>query len=427
MGANIGTSVTNTIVAHAHMINREEFMNGMRGATVHDAFNFLAVCTLLPIEIITQAFGTGLLLWMSDSMASGLVGASASTFTSPVKVIVGPASKGFIKIDKNIIKGLAKGCIECTIKAKDIALKSAGNIGDKGCKDDSRKDKLKKSIKRCVPLAQWQQTYDDGRIVSGGFVKSMGDIGGSIFTLIVALIFLCLALYGIVRILHHLVLSSGRVESADGNETPFVKYTRKLFGINPYLSMFFGMALTIAVQSSSITTSAFVPLVALQIITVDDMLPITLGANIGTTCTGFLAAIVTEKKNAIQIALCHLWFNIIGIIIWFPVPLVRRVPLKIANLLAERTWWYRWFGTYYVLTFFVLFPILLFAFSFTIDLGVGGVILNIILDLLLLAGVLVATWKIDKLASLFRLRKNEEVEPDKKQESEVKVEENAKV
>merc|ERR1711988_250242 len=212
-------------------------------------------------------------------------------------------------------------------------------------------------------------TYEEGRVVSGGFVKGMGDIGGSVFILILSLIFLCIALYGIVRILHYLVLSSGRVESADGQETPFVRLTRKILRLSPYLSILFGMVLTICVQSSSITTSALTPLVALQIISVEDMLPLTLGANIGTTCTAFLAAIVTEKKNSIQIALCHLWFNIFGILIWFPVPFMRKLPLKIAGLLAERTVWYKWFGTYYILTFFVLFPLLLLLSPLPLTLG----------------------------------------------------------
>ena len=118
---------------------------------------------------------------------------------------------------------------------------------------------------------------------------------------------------GIVRLLHYLVLSSGRMKAEDGGEVNFVKYTKKVLGFNPYLSILFGMVMTICVQSSSITTSAMVPLVALQIISVEQMLPLTLGANIGTTCTAFLASIVTEKKNAIQIALVHLIFNIIGI------------------------------------------------------------------------------------------------------------------
>merc|ERR1719409_1756361 len=103
------------------------------------------------------------------------------------------------------------------------------------------------------------------------------------------------------------------MRTADGGEVAIMRYTRKILGLNPYLSIFFGMVMTICVQSSSITTSALVPLVALEIVSVEDMLPLTLGANIGTTCTAFLASIVTEKKAAIQIALCHLFFNLLGI------------------------------------------------------------------------------------------------------------------
>jgi len=419
MGANIGTSVTNTIVAHGHILDREEFVNGIQGATVHDAFNFLTVLTLLPLEAITQAAGAGLLLSISDSIADSLVGESASTFVSPVKILVGPLSKAFIKIDKNIIKGIAKGCIECTIKQSDIDTGSTGSIGEPGCKDDSRKDKEDEKIKMCVPPEQWSETYEDGRIVSGGFAKGLGDIGGSVLILIVSLIFLCIALYGIVRILHYLVLSSGRVKSEDGGETAFVRYTRKVLRISPYLSMLFGMLMTICVQSSSITTSALTPLVALQIISVEDMLPLTLGANIGTTCTAFLASIVTEKKSAIQIALCHLFFNIFGIAVWFPVPLMRRIPLKIARQLGERTLWYKWFGLFYILACFVVGPLILFAFSFTIDLGAGGIFLNIILDLLLVSAVVGLIWKIDKVAAILKLPGGKEELPDEKPEVKV--------
>lgn len=51
MGANIGTSVTNTIVALGHVTEKEDFRRAFAGATVHDFFNWLSVLVLLPIEI----------------------------------------------------------------------------------------------------------------------------------------------------------------------------------------------------------------------------------------------------------------------------------------------------------------------------------------------------------------------------------------
>ena len=54
MGANIGTSVTNTIVSMAQSGNRNEFRRAFGGATIHDMFNWLSVIILLPIEVATS-------------------------------------------------------------------------------------------------------------------------------------------------------------------------------------------------------------------------------------------------------------------------------------------------------------------------------------------------------------------------------------
>jgi len=53
MGANIGTSVTNTIVSLAQSGDRDQFRRAFAGATVHDMFNWMAVLVLLPLEVAT--------------------------------------------------------------------------------------------------------------------------------------------------------------------------------------------------------------------------------------------------------------------------------------------------------------------------------------------------------------------------------------
>ncbi|MBL4612655.1 MAG: hypothetical protein JKY91_02825 [Emcibacter sp.] len=52
MGANIGTTITNTIVSLGHIGKKKEFRRAFAAATVHDFFNLLAVMIFLPIEII---------------------------------------------------------------------------------------------------------------------------------------------------------------------------------------------------------------------------------------------------------------------------------------------------------------------------------------------------------------------------------------
>ena len=53
MGANIGTSVTNTIVSLGQVGDRTEFRRAFAGATVHDMFNWLSVLFILPLEVVT--------------------------------------------------------------------------------------------------------------------------------------------------------------------------------------------------------------------------------------------------------------------------------------------------------------------------------------------------------------------------------------
>ena len=88
--------------------------------------------------------------------------------------------------------------------------------------------------------------------------------------------------------------------------------------------------MTILVQSSSVFTSTLTPLVGLDVIKVERVFPLTLGSNIGTTVTGLLAAMAADAETrdvALQIAFCHLLFNVTGILIWYPVPILRRVRI----------------------------------------------------------------------------------------------------
>ena len=99
-----------------------------------------------------------------------------------------------------------------------------------------------------------------------------------------------------------------------------IKYVPWLTG---YLALALGAVLTFVVQSSSVFTSTLTPLVGVGLIEVKRMYPLVFGANIGTTSTAMIAALAAHKKEAFQIALCHFFFNISGILIFYPIPLTR--------------------------------------------------------------------------------------------------------
>jgi sodium-dependent phosphate cotransporter len=122
------------------------------------------------------------------------------------------------------------------------------------------------------------------------------------------------------------------------------------------LSMLFGMVITVLVQSSSITTSLIIPLVGAGILTVEQIFPYTLGANVGTTVTAMLAALSTANIAAITIAFVHLFFNIAGIVLIYPIAYIRRIPIKLAQGMANMTSQSRGLAIVFVLVVFYAIP-----------------------------------------------------------------------
>lgn len=91
MGANIGTTVTNTIAALAQVGGpKNAFRRAFAAATCHDFFNYLVVLALLPVELMTGILGktAGVLVgWLPDSGGAG-------GFRSPFKVALKSSVSG---------------------------------------------------------------------------------------------------------------------------------------------------------------------------------------------------------------------------------------------------------------------------------------------------------------------------------------------
>ena len=90
------------------------------------------------------------------------------------------------------------------------------------------------------------------------------------------------------------------------------------------------------------------------ILTLVQIFPYTLGANIGTTITAILASLATGNISAVVVAFAHLMFNIAGIVIWWP---LSRVPIFLANTLAEFAVRNKFYPFTYILTIFFVIPI----------------------------------------------------------------------
>jgi len=89
MGANIGTTITNTIVSMGHMQRRKEFENAFAGATVHDFFNLCAVILFLPLEVLFHPIERTAVF-----ISQMLIGLQGADFNSPLSAIVKPVVGG---------------------------------------------------------------------------------------------------------------------------------------------------------------------------------------------------------------------------------------------------------------------------------------------------------------------------------------------
>ena len=269
MGANIGTSVTNTIVALGHIVNKNEFKRAFSASVVHDFFNVFSVIILFPLQ-----YYFGIISKTANWMASLFMGAGTFTFKSPIKMITKPAV---------------------------TAIKD--------------------------------------------FFKMQDVINYNWLLIIVALILLFISLRYLTVLIRSLVME--KLEAFFDSHI-FKTWIR---------AMFFGVFITIMVQSSSITTSLVIPLAGAGILQLKQIFPYTLGANIGTTITALLASLVSGTHAPLAVAFGHLAFNIFGITLIWPIEKVRNIPINMAEWFSELAVQNRIIPIIYILVIFFLIPL----------------------------------------------------------------------
>jgi solute carrier family 34 (sodium-dependent phosphate cotransporter) len=273
MGANIGTTLTNTLVSLGHVRHTKEFERAFATATVHDFFNLLAVIILLPLELTTKVLSRSA-GWLSDLF----VGSSGGTWESPIKAVVNWP------------------------------------------------------VKRLRDFAEFLE---------------LPTAATSIFLVSVGLLVILGSLTFITKNMKRLV--------ADRVERSLNAMLGKGGGL---IGLTLGIVVTIAVQSSSITTAILVPLAASGVLTLRSAYPVTLGANVGTTITALLAALAASRPEALTIALVHTLFNVTAIALIYPVRVIRDLPIRAAELLAKLAVYRRRWALAYVVTLFILIPLI---------------------------------------------------------------------
>ncbi len=252
MGANVGTTVTNTLVSFGHVNRPGEFRKAFAAATVHDFFNLLSIVIFLPLEL---AFG--FLEKLSGALTHGMENTGS----------VDASGKGIVKI----VLGSGTSFVE-------------------------------------------------------SLTASLPDPWGGLFLIAGGITFILLSIMYLGNALRTVFVGRAR------------KFLQAAVGRGPVTGIFSGTLVTVLVQSSSTTTSIIVPLAGSGMIGLRHVYPFTLGANIGTTVTALLAATaITGATHAIahQIAIGHLLYNVLGVIVVYSIPWLREVPIAGAEWIAR--------------------------------------------------------------------------------------------
>jgi solute carrier family 34 (sodium-dependent phosphate cotransporter) len=278
MGANIGTTVTNTLASLGHARRGEEFRRAFAAATVHDWFNLIAVAIFLPIEILTGIFA-----------------------------------------------------------------RTATEIGEFLFGGDLEGVQMQSPIKEAVDLPVHLIESAIGVFVRPGVPLGLLFIAAGLGCIFYAL-------RNVTRNMRELI--AGQIERAMNR---VIEMGGGAGGI------LVGIVVTIAVQSSTITTVILVPMVAAGILTLRNAFPVTLGANLGTTVTALLASLAVQRPEGLVIALVHTLFNATAIAVVYPVAAIRRIPIRLAEWMGDMAIGRRATAAVYVGGLFLVVPLLVIA------------------------------------------------------------------
>jgi len=273
MGANMGTTITNTIVSLGNIRESKAFHRSFSAATVHDFFNLYAILIFLPIEIVFHPLER-----IAGMMSSWfLVGGSASISNLNVlSVIINPV------------------------------------------------------------VLSMEQVF---RVMPGTIDSSLFIAFG------IGLVFFSVIYMG-------KLLKSAMTGKAKG-------MLDRALGKGVLIGILAGALVTMIVQSSSTTTSLLVPLAGAGVLSLRQVFPFTLGANIGTTITALLAATAVlggYKMFALQIALVHFLFNFSGVILFALVPWLYELPIRSAEWLGSLTERNKGYAFGYIFGVFFIIP-----------------------------------------------------------------------
>ena len=149
-----------------------------------------------------------------------------------------------------------------------------------------------------------------------------------------------LKIFGVIAALYMFLVGINGMSSAIKHMGAGVAESIFTATSNPFVALFIGVFATVLFQSSSTTTSLIVGMVSSGALGISGAIPMIMGANIGTTVTNTIVSVGhinkgNEFKRAFAASTVHDFFNILAVIIIFPIEITFHFIEKLARTLAE--------------------------------------------------------------------------------------------
>jgi sodium-dependent phosphate cotransporter len=277
LGANVGTTVTTTLIALGYIHQRDEYRRALAASSIHDFYNWLALAIFFPLELMFQPLER-----LSGVLTSAMYG---------MTWLPDPG-------DFNVIRTVTRPVVNL--------------------------------------------------IADSTYSISNGNGAGAAFLVVLGAVLIFASVKYLSKLLKILMVGGAR------------DMLTRTAGGNQYVAMATGMGATVITQSSTITTSVLIPFAGAKLLTTKQLYPVTVGANIGTTFTVVFAAFTLVGGNAqigLQAAFVHLLYNIFSMVVIYMIPVLRDVPLKCAEWLAEVATDRKWVIATYLVGAFIALPL----------------------------------------------------------------------
>ncbi|KAK0407350.1 hypothetical protein QR680_019148 [Steinernema hermaphroditum] len=320
MGAEVGGYITSAFIEAIKGGDPKVFRRTYAAATLHEVYNVCCVMVILPLEV-----------------AFGMIEKLSAKVAKPIEYIPMDRIKTLQHLTDPVVDRILKLEDEPTILSEYFDSPSA-NLFIGRCIDEAGRPMSFCPYNHIFAYSLWEDT-----------TIALLVIGATIICLM-----LCLG--GTVKIMESLL--KGPVAVA-ARKLLHHKRAGVLGYFTGYIVMGFGCAVVMLIQSNNIFHSVLKSLVATGEVTVDRMYPLVVGGNIGVTFAGILAAFAADPHKlqvCLQVAFSQTIMNIIGMLLFYPLPLARNIPVHVAKQMGNITAKHRWFAHVVILTVFLIIP-----------------------------------------------------------------------